>query len=351
MALTRPKQHEIAEALNIARTTVTKVLNHDPVYRVAPETREMILNAAKEMGYAPRRRRSNNIAIVVAREMLLGFNNLVLEANKEAALLNNRLFLVHTASMPSYEEIKYYVNPLCADGLLLLGDFPDQTIERFASIMPVVLIDDRPCDLPVDRVCGNFSMMAGAMADYLIECGHTRIATILDTLQSEVARDIVAGVSEALRRADVEPDPFLVWEKRLTSPQRVIQDILEHPAKPTAIIAMTIEEHLTYLSLLAAMGAKVPEDMSYVAWDNCNFRSMSHFPDMTRLAGHIDGLAKTGVRRLMQRIENRCLPVECIQAPWHMHLGGTCRRLRDAEETYPQGIYSGSGAADYANTR
>ena len=55
MAKRKIGQQDIAEALGLSRCLVTKVLNHDPVFRVAPETRELVLEKAREMGYDPRR--------------------------------------------------------------------------------------------------------------------------------------------------------------------------------------------------------------------------------------------------------------------------------------------------------
>ena len=49
---TSPVTHElIASRLNLARTTVTRILNSDPTYRASQRTRETVFALAKELGY------------------------------------------------------------------------------------------------------------------------------------------------------------------------------------------------------------------------------------------------------------------------------------------------------------
>ena len=42
---------EIAERLNLARSTVTRILNNDPNYRASQKTRKKVLTLAKELNY------------------------------------------------------------------------------------------------------------------------------------------------------------------------------------------------------------------------------------------------------------------------------------------------------------
>ncbi|MGD0092023.1 MAG: helix-turn-helix domain-containing protein, partial [Planctomycetota bacterium] len=44
-------QQDIANALGLSRTTVTKVLNRDPKYSASAETRDLIFAIAEKMGY------------------------------------------------------------------------------------------------------------------------------------------------------------------------------------------------------------------------------------------------------------------------------------------------------------
>jgi transcriptional regulator with XRE-family HTH domain len=44
-------QQDIADALGLSRTTVTKILNRDPKYSASESTRDLVFNTAEKMGY------------------------------------------------------------------------------------------------------------------------------------------------------------------------------------------------------------------------------------------------------------------------------------------------------------
>src|SRR3954464_10050448 len=44
-------QQDIADALGLSRTTVTKILNRDPKYSASEATRDLVFNTAEKMGY------------------------------------------------------------------------------------------------------------------------------------------------------------------------------------------------------------------------------------------------------------------------------------------------------------
>ena len=44
-------QQDIADALGLSRTTVTKILNRDPKYSASESTRELVFSTAEKMGY------------------------------------------------------------------------------------------------------------------------------------------------------------------------------------------------------------------------------------------------------------------------------------------------------------
>lgn len=322
-------QQDIADALGIARSTVTKVLNRDPVYRVSPEMKEIIWKKAQEMGYKLRKRRTNTIALVVASKMIATYNELYLHACKEAQDYQNRLFVVNTEVYPSYNELSLYVNPLAADGVMLLGDFDNEVIEQFTKALPTVLLDERHAEVSVDRIYGDMTLLTGKLAAHLVNLGHSKIAIIVDTLTDSIGKESVSALNSVLREANYEPDRSLIWEKRSARHCDIVREILTHPANPTAIIACTTEEHLTILNLLQSHKVDVPGEISYIGWDSSHFSGLAHFPDITHLDGYAKCLAKTSVTRLMERIDNHHLPIQEIRAEIGLHPGATCARVNN----------------------
>ena len=339
----RLNQQAIADMLNISQSTVTKVLNHDPTYRVSDDTRELILKTAKEVGYQPRRRRTGNIAFVMANEMTLPNYEFLRALCEEAARMQRRVYLVNTGTMPSYEEISLMANPLTADGVIISGELSVRVLSRLSEIMPTVAMEmyspadvginlsaasSGPYGMPVDVVRADMSALTTMLVEHMIECGHRDIAMMAYSFSSMAGRLAIEGYRYALEQAKIKYDPSLVWERRGREYPDLIMDILGHPRKPTVIYGGTTTEHVAIISTLQALGKRVPDDISYVGW-SCPkaFRSeYSALPEITGFDGFFQNIAQTAMHRIVDRIENKSMPVEDIVVSLNIQVGKSCQK-------------------------
>ncbi len=305
-------QETIARMLNVSRSTVTKVLNHDPVYRVSAETRELILKTAADIGFHLRRRRTGNIGFIVCGEVHSAMHETHQAVCEEAVELGYRVFFVNKPPNPTYRDISLSVNPLAADGVILIGDVLPEVACQLSMVMPTVVVDPYTTIPDVDNVCADHALLSRRLNELIISCGHERYAIIVDTRKGQHNSTALAGCSAALKAAGLKFDNTLVWEKSGKLYPKLIADVLAHPASPTAILAFTTSDHPAILSTLFALGHLVPEHISYVGWATSYFSSLSAFPKITCLDSYNQVMAKTAVRRLMERIETRDLPVEDI---------------------------------------
>ena len=262
MAINRVDQQFIADSLGVSRTAVTKVLNHDPLFRVSPETRERILDKAREMDYRPRRRRTMNMAFVVCERLSSSEQELHLAICEEASKLQYRVFLVKKDVMPSYRELSLSVNPLSADGAILTGFYGADVLTQLSEVLPVVAVGQCHEVANIDRVRADTQALAQALADQLIANNHEHIAVIVNS-----ANDI---------------------------------------------------------STLNALGCRVPQDLSYIGWTIRDTTSLLPFPVITSLDSLFQSVARTAVRRLLDRVENGYLPPEDIVVPVAIRRGETC---------------------------
>ena len=172
MADRKVGQQDIADALGLSRSLVTKVLSHDPMFRVAPETRELVLNKAHEMGYDPRRRTTRNIAFLVCGEVISDVYELFDAIGDEAARLGFRVFLVKKQAMPAYREVSVAINPLSVDGALVYGPMEDEVATRLSNIVPTVFFGERSLMPRADWVWGDDILMAKQLTGHVIGLGH-----------------------------------------------------------------------------------------------------------------------------------------------------------------------------------
>ena len=320
----RVKQQEIADLLNVSRSTVTKVLNHDPTCRTSPETRDMILAAASKIGYQSRRRRTNNIAYLVFGQISATELELYLATCEIAAKVGYRVFLVSKSEYASYEEIKGAVNPLSADGVIMTGKCSKRTVLELADVMPLLLIDDRPGKVGVDKVCHDPKEAGKILTKLALDQGHTDIAVIVHSQDSPMWKEAINGYKIALEQSGHEFNTGLIWSKEGRIYSELLKEIMACTPCPTALMAWSVSDHPIALTTLRAMGYSVPDDLSYIAWALAGNSALRPFPEISCLDKLFSNWGRACVTRLLDRIEDRKLPVESVCVPVGIRNGQTC---------------------------
>lgn len=320
---TKIDQQAVADKLGISRSTVTRVLRHDPTHRIAPETKQLILHTAKQMGYRPRRRRTGNIAFVVCGEMASMQSELHMATCDEAARHDYRVFLVRMPSEPSYKQLSLYINPLAADGAVVVGNIREEVGAMLASVMPLVILDNDKIEC-VDSVTVDYVELGYKLTKCLTDAGHRNIAVIAQFPHQITWAGQIEGFRRAMESAGLEADLAMVHSKYRKLYPVLLADILSRNPKPTGILALTTSDHSIILSTLLAMGISVPCDLSYVGWAYSYMSALLPFPAVTCLDGIYQSMAGTAVRRLLERTEDQDLTVLHSVVPVKLRIGETC---------------------------
>lgn len=319
-------QQEIADRLGIARSTVTRVLRHDPTYRAAPETRKLILKTMREMGYKLRRRTTGNVAFVVCGEFASMQSELHLATCEKAAESDYRVFLVRMPENPSYKALSLYVNPLSADGAIIIGEIGRDVLEQFAEIVPVVCIDGKEELSEIDTVTVDYAAMGAMLTRRMIELGHERIAVVTQFPEDVGWNGPLAGFKREMDAAGQDADLGMVWYKSRKRYPLLLKEILSR--EPTALLAVTSSDHAIILSTLMAMGVDVPGDLSYVGWAYSYSAALIPYPQITCLEDIYQSVVESALRRLFLRIEDPAVEAERIIAPVRLRVGETCVERR-----------------------
>ena len=320
----RVDQRTIAELVGTSTSTVTKVLNHDPVYRVSDETRELILKTAKDLGYKPLRRRTRNIAFIVCGNLDVIDQELYRHVCAEASTLQYRVCMINIPDMPSFRSVSLSVNPLTVDGTIITGNLSPEMALQLSDILPVVTMGQYPERSGVDWVRADNKMIGKQLTNQLLSFGHKDIAVIVNRLDEVFSQQTLEGCKQAFFDAGLEFDMSMVWGKEHCGYPDVLKTIVEHDPRPTGLLCVTFGDHPIILSTLKAMGYDVPKDLSYVGWTTNDPSSMATFPVIACLDNMFLSLARVAVRRLMDRIENCELPGEDIIVPLEVRRGCSC---------------------------
>lgn len=273
---------DIARRVGKSVTTVSRAL-HD-YNDVSPETKEMVREAAAEMGYTPnilaqrlQKQKADTIGFVIPtfgpRFSDPFFSEFLAGVGNKAADLGYDL-LVSTRS-PGEEEMAAYrenVRGRRVDGFIIVRTRrQDQRISYLTEAQFPFVAFGRSLtnmDFPYVDEDGAFGMKL--VAEHLFELGHRTIACITPPLDLMFAVDRLDGFRKSLNQLGIPLDESLVRKGDLTqrSGYQQASDLLDSPQPITAIVAFN--DLMAFGAVRAARERRlvVGEDIAITGFDN-----------------------------------------------------------------------------------
>jgi LacI family transcriptional regulator len=300
---------DIAEAVGVHTSTVSRVLNGDPAQSVRPELYQQILAVARQQGYRPnalaralKGRRVGAFAFVIPL-----LRNPIWVRLQRGALTRaaEHGFVVMIMEEPegdakAPESYRYLVDESRADGLLIATSLRIKEHADGLSVAPHVYVNRRGPHR------GNNVIMdeAGAVQmflDHVAGLGHRNVALIdgpadVDTVHRRVlaARRICSARGLTLQVLNTAATEEGGWE--------ATQRMLAHRIRPTASAVGSLNQLFGVLAALRAASVPVPEAMSVVSFDEDECLAFLDVP-VTSVAMPLAELGSAAVDALIARID------------------------------------------------
>lgn len=280
----RSTARDVAQLAGVSRTTVSFVLNKVDGIHISPETRQRVLNVARELNYHPD---ATARRMVTGRTKVIGF---VLRQSPDQVFADHFLpqVLAGLSQAASAQGYHLMIEPIPldaatgaytrliheghVDGIILSGPrFDDQDLLRIhADGARVVLMGRLPnADIPfvdVDNVGG-----ARTATQHLLDRGHRRIGLITNADPEYTASaDRMAGYRQALEAAGIAFDPALVRYGDFTpyGGDVAMTDLLKLAPRPTAFFVASDTVALGALQAIRRSGLRVPDEVALVGFDD-----------------------------------------------------------------------------------
>lgn len=316
----KPSISDVAKHAGVSRTTVSYVLNNVTDIHISEQTRQRVLDAARELDYHP-----NAIARSLARKKTLTLG-LVLCTNLDRlnsdAFLPGVIYGIGSVTTPAgfrllVEVVDDVSRPdayislireVHSDGVILAGVHPEDTHLRKLNLddFPIVLWGRIPnSTLPfvdVDNVSA-----ARMAVEHLISLGHTRIACITNAPRNfgHEATDRLYGYQAALEAHGFAYEEALVrygdYQER--SGFEAMRSLLEQKERPTAVFIASDVVALGALSAARAAGLQVPDDLAVVGFDDIQL-SQYVVPPLTTVRVPAHEIGATSAQMLLNIIQN-----------------------------------------------
>ena len=317
----------IARELQLSQPTVSRILSGDPRHRVAPETKQRVLDTAQRLGYSPnavarslRQGRTGVVGLYTnhdydARNDFLGT---IIGALQRCCETKELDLLLHSGRGGRSAEAMYAkLRDGRVDGLILHANADDPLAEMLGrSPLPVVTIADRLPFLP-GVTCDDAGGIRQIIA-YLRQRGLRRFVFIApEEHLTSVERRREAFEAEMRRFGIPAPD----W-----SVLRVAEDGFEMAvtriqvfAPPCAVVCWSDRTAYRLLRICRRLGIDVPETLSVVGFDGLLSDAVPLW-DLVTVACPWEEVAAQALALLMARIgapaetllldEEICLPVQ-----------------------------------------
>jgi len=142
--------------------------------------------------------------------------------------------------------------------------------------------------------------------DYLIQSGHRKIATITGKLNAQAGMQRLEGFKKALSASKIDLDKRYIvagdWSQE--SGRVAMKKLLSLEQPPTAVFVAGDEMALGAIAVTKEAGRKIPDDISFVGFDNIP-QANSKEVSLTTIEQPFPELARSGIKNLMQVIKKK----------------------------------------------
>ncbi|GAA1822096.1 LacI family DNA-binding transcriptional regulator [Luedemannella flava] len=318
----------VAERAGVSRATVSRVVNNSPT--VAPELRDVVERAIRELGYVPNlaarslvTQRTDSIALVLPESAARVFSDdpffpgIVSGVSQELEANDKQLVLMLAGSAASHDRIERYATAKHVDGVIMAsihGADPMPAVLARSGV-PVVLngrpMSPRP-DLPyVDSDNRGGAQMA---AEYLLRQGRRRIATIAGPQDMIAGIDRLNGYRDALRDSD-RRSIIAVGDFTRESGVHAMRQLLADDPELDAVFVASDMMAMGALRALRQAGRRVPDDVAVVGFDDNDTAPYAE-PPLTTIRQRVVEIGRQTVRLVLAvahgPVEPVILPVELV---------------------------------------
>ncbi len=304
---------DVARYTGMSQSTVSRVLSPDCDSKIRSDTREKILNAAKELGYKPNAiarsltsQRTNIIGIALSK-VSSPFYSYILEGfTKRLYQQGKQVLLFCTDNDRDIDEILTTVLQYRIDGLIIAtaGITSVMAEECHKNGTSVVLFNRVVPGTNINGVsCDN--VYGGSLAaDLFVDAGYRNIAYISGKEDSSTNLDRRKGFMDRLEERGIPSCMIEKGEYSYESGIAATRRLFLRETVPEAIFCASDEIALGAMHTIQyEIGLKIPEEVSIIGFDDIAMASWP-FYSLTTLRQPVEEMMDYTVDLLCRNIDN-----------------------------------------------
>lgn len=276
---------DIAEKAKVSAATVSRVLNQDDTLSVTEQTREKVLQVARELNYIKKKSPTQQTTIGIFQWYSL-FQELedpyyqAIRVGIEKYCASRQIEVVRT-----FRSDSNYLDALKdVTCLICIGKFNDEQIHSFEKITKnIIFVDMKTSKIHCNTIVLDFHQAVIDALDYLTNLGHTHIGYLGgkeylegDTIYFEQRKETFIHYCQD---HNLHYKPYLIEDEfSAESGYQMMLTLIEQGNVPTAIFAASDPIAIGAMRALYQNGYRIPDDVSIMGFDDINVAHYSNPP-------------------------------------------------------------------------
>lgn len=303
---------DLAALAGVSVNTISRALNNRE--GVNPNTKARILQLAQEHNYRPnimartmRGVQSSMIGALIGDITDNFFVQLLSGVEEEAGRESMPIIIGNTGedARKQRESLDLLLSYGCKNIIITPVDADPGFVKTLREARCSFVITDRTIEGMEDchQVSINNRRDAYRAVEYLIQCGHRRIAILNQRSTVATETDRTTGYREAMQAHGIQvPDSHVVASRSRNSVGRDVRALLEGEGRPTALFIAKDTLALPAVAAINDCGLSIPEDLSVFIYGSPEWSQSLH-PYFTCMERAVKDLGRTSARILISRMQ------------------------------------------------
>ncbi|WP_372872662.1 LacI family DNA-binding transcriptional regulator [Shewanella sp.] len=307
--------YDVSYLAGVSLATVSRVVNNTG--KVSEKTRQKVHDAMAKLDYRPNTiaqslasNRSNSVGVLVSQLDGPFYGPMMREVESALRAANKHVIIAagHSDAAQEREAVEFLLSRGC-DALIVDAEIlSNEYLQELCNGKTPVVLINRHVDGIEERCVHLNNLQGGLLASrHVLEHGHREIAYISGPLFKLDARERLEGHKQALAEQGLEFDEALFFEGdfREEGGFEGMAALLARGVPFSAVVCANDQMASGAIALCLERGLRVPDDISFVGFDNIPFpRYIS--PKLTTVCNPIQDMGRMAANWVLREVyDNR----------------------------------------------
>ena len=315
------KLKDIAKLANVSVSTVSRILNNDNSLSVTDNTKNKVLNVARQLNHPIKQKEKITFAIIQWFSQDQEISDpyyLTLRRGAESFLKKNNVVVKRFF----HDDLDIDNRLAQIDGILCLGKFSEKYVDKLKKYTRrIILLDMTLYPCREVSIVLDFEDAVKQVIQYLCIYGHRKIGYLggiefVDQSQEIYKDPRKESFIKYCRKFNIQYENYILEDKFSSeSGYKMMTEMIYSQNLPTAIFAASDPIAIGALRALQDNGYKVPDDISIIGFDNIETVNFTT-PPLTTVHSPSFDMGVLGAKILYYSISNQSKPMSIrIQMP------------------------------------